>query len=256
MAKRILWNTLTAAVLASALAACGEKKDVDSYPTVTLRQATRGKVVSKGFRYKLANPQVEVLNQNLGLIREGDLVEFIGARSLEEKLQENMTGDFALAVVKEFSPFVHFKVEKIYTATDTIFMTTSGAIVYPKVSNVAEFDSDAYERKDLDDIQYDRTDELRALENKKFGLTAPITRETEDGRVYYYVLHGKNANFRVADTPDGIGLMLKLFVEKGYRFEGGVLMTVTEEYASRMRSKIAGTVEVMYVKYGSRVVSG
>ena len=255
MVKRILRNVVTVSVFVSMLAGCGEKKQVDPYPTVTLRQITRGNVVSKGFRYKLVNPEVQVLNQSLGLIREGDILEFIGARSLEEKLQEKLDGDFELAVVKEFSPFVHFRVEKIFTAADTTFLTSTGILPYPRVQNAAGFRMGAYEPMSIDDIQYDRTDMLRALENRKFKITAPITRETEDGKAHY-VLLGDNAKFRVSDPSDGTGLFLKLLVEKGYPFEGGVLMRETEENSSRMRSKIAGTVEVEYVKYGSRIVSG
>jgi len=255
MVKRILRNAIAVSAVVSMVAGCGEKKPVDPYPRVTLRQITRGKVVSKGFRYKLVNPEVQVLNQSLGLIREGDILEFIGARNLEEKLQGKLDGDFELAVVKEFSPFVHFRVEKIYTAADTTFLASTGTLPYPRIQSAAGFRMGAYEPLSIDDVQYDRTDMLQALENKKFRITAQITRETEDGRAHYILLGG-NAKFRVSDPPDGTGLFLKLLVEKGYPFEGGVLMRATEEHSSRMRSKIAGTVEVEYVKYGLRIVSG
>jgi hypothetical protein len=255
MVRRILSYTTVACVLGLSLAGCGEKKEVDPYAAVTLKQVTRGQVVSKGFRYKLTNPKVEVLHQSLGLIREGDILEFIGGRSLEEKLEGKTDGTFALAVVKEFSPYVHFKVERIYGESDTTFMTP-GAVAYPRVMDAAQFSAAEYEPKSLDGIPYNRTDVLRGLENKKLALSGvTVTREAGEGQPYY-MLHGKDVKFRVADTTDGLGLFLKLLIQKGYPFEGGVLMTETEDYGSRMKTKIGGTVEVMYLKYGSRVVSG
>ncbi len=254
MAKRVPSYMGIVVVMALSLVACGDKTEIDTHPTATLRQITRGQLVSKGFRYKLVNPKVEVLNQSLGLVREGNLVEFIGGRGLEEKLKDRVQGSFELAVVKQFSPFVHFKVERIYGEADTTFMTP-GAVVYPRLVDSAEFSTQGYEPKSLDEIPYNRTDVLRGLENKKIALTATITRETDQGRAYY-LLHGKDVKFRIAETPDGTGLILKLMAQQRYPFEGGVLVTATEEYGSRMRTKIAGTVEVMYVKYGDRVVSG
>lgn len=255
MARRILSYTVVACFLGLSLTGCGEKKEVDPYATVTLKQVTRGQVVSKGFKYKFVNPKVEVLHQSLGLLREGDVLEFIGGRSLEEKLQGKTGGEFELAVVKEFSPYVHFKVERIYSQADTTFMTP-GAVNYPRVVDATEFAATDFEAASLDGIPYNRTDVLRGLENKKMALSGvTLTKEPGDGQPYY-VLHGKNVKFRVADTTDGLGLFLKLFVEKGYPFEGGVLMTETEDYGSRMKTKIGGTVEIMYIKYGSRVISG
>lgn len=255
MAKGILSYTVVACLLGLSLMGCGEKKELDPYAAVTLKQVTRGQVVSKGFRYKLTNPNVEVLHQSLGLIREGDLLEFIGGRSLEEKLAGKLNSSFELAVVKEFSPYVHFKVERIYGEADTTFMTP-GAVAYPRIMDTAQFSTAEYEPKSLDAIPYNRTDVLRGLENKKMALSGvTITKEAGEGQPYY-LLHGKDVKFRVADTSDGIGLFLKLMVQKGYPFEGGILMTETEDYGSRMKSKVGGTVEVMWVKYGSRVITG
>lgn len=253
MARRILWHTVLVSLVGLLLAGCGEKAEVDPYKAVTLREVTRSHVVSKGFKYKLTNPKVEVLNQSLGLVREGEILEFIGGRSLEEKLSGKLGGSFELAVVKEFSPYVHFKVERIYGDQDTTFMTP-GSVMYPRIVNASEFSAEGYEPKNLDAVPYNRTDVLRGLENTKMALSgAAITREEGDGQPYF-MIHGQNVKFRVADTGDGVGLILKLLVEKGYPFDGGVLMIEVEDYGSRMKSKIGGTVEVMYVKYGSRVI--
>jgi hypothetical protein len=255
MLKRTLSQVIAASVVATMIAGCGGKKREDPYPTVTLRQITRGRVASKGFRYKLVNPNVQALHGNLGLMREGDILEIIGARGLEEKLQKKMDGDFALGVVKEFSPFVHFRVEKIFSAADTTYLPITGTLSYPKIQNAAGFRMGAYEPLAIDDLRPDRTDVLRSLEQRRFKIKAPIVRESENGETRFFLV-GAAAKFRVADPSDGMGLFLQLLVDEGYEFEGGVLMKETEEQSSRLRSKIAGTVGVEFVRVGSRIVSG
>lgn len=254
MRKHIARRLLTASIVAALIAGCGGKKPVDPYPTVTIRQITRGRVASKGFRYKLVNPDIPALSGSLGLVRDGDILEVIGARGLEEELREKMDGDFALGVVKEFSPFVHFRVEKIFSAADTTYLPATEALPYPKIQNAAGFRTGAYEPFSIDGVQIERTDVLRSLENKRFSIKAPIARGSENGETRYFLLGG-SAKFRVSEPSDGMRLFLELLTEKGYEFEGGVLMRETEEQSSRLRSRIAGTVEVDFIKYGSRIVS-
>ena len=255
MFKNIVLNAVIAALLASLLVACGESSETDPYPQVTLQEVTRGMVVSKGMKYKFDNPEVIALNRNLGLIREGNLVEFISGRSLEDKLAGKLGDNFQLAVVKEYSPYVHFKVEKIFTDIDTTFMTQSGAILYPKIWKMDEFGVDGFEETNLDNIPYNRTGALRQLVDKKIRVTGKITREMEEGNAFY-VIHGANAMFRVADITDGIGLFLKICAEKGYVFEGGITLTEVEAYGDRMKSKVAGTIAVQYIKYGDKIITG
>jgi hypothetical protein len=253
MARRVF--ILAAGAVLSVLSACGESRRADPYPAVTLRRVTRGEpVASEGFRYKLVRPNIEVLHRNLGLVREGNLVEFIAGRNLEERLGEAPGREFDLAVVKEFSPFVHFRVEKLYTATDTTFLTP-GPVALPRVTDAAAFPVDAYERMNVDEILYNRTEALRGLQDKRLRIVASITEEQGSGG-RFFLLHGANARLRVAAATEGTGLILKLLAEKGYPFEGGVRMTELEDQESRMDTKIAGTVEVEYVKYGRRIVSG
>lgn len=250
-----LFLPLMVVFVASLITACSEAGDTDPYASVTLRDATRGMVVSKEFKYKFVNPQIIALNRNLGLIREGNLLEFIAARSLEDKLEGMMDGYFELNVVKKFSPFVHFKVETVATETDTVFVAQTGAIAYPRITTEEEFGTDSFEEPDVDNIPYNNAGVLRGFVGKKFKVGVQITAEKEEGKVYY-VLHGAKAKFRVADTTDGVGLVLKMLVENGYPFEGGVILTAVEDYGPRIRTKTAGIVEVQYVMYGDRLISG
>jgi hypothetical protein len=243
-------------MLATFVFACGEDENVDPYKTVTLREVTRTTVVSKGFKYKLVNPQVIALNRNLGLIRDGNIIEFIAARSLEDKVKGKTDGYFELNVVKKFSPFVFFKVDQINTETDTILTNQRGAIAYPLITTEAEYGTDAYEDQSIDVYRYNRTEALNNLKEKKVRLEdATIIVETVEGKQNYY-LEGANGRLQVDQMSDGVGLFFKVLAEKGLPFRGGVTLIELEDYSKRIKSKMIGMVEINYVMYGDKLIAG
>lgn len=256
MIRKLFLPALAAMSLASLLAACGEEAKTDPYKTVTLREVTRGTVVSKRFKYKFIKPQVVALNRNLGLIRDGNILEFIAARSLEDKLKDKLDGYFELAVTKRFSPYVYFRVEQINTETDTVFTAQRGAIAYPTITTEEEYGTDTYEERDINKIPYNNTGTLKAIQEKKIKVAdAKIVVEQAEGKKHYF-LEGAKARFRVDPMSDGMGLIFKLLAEKGYHFKGGLMLTEIEDYSDRMKSKVAGTVEVQYVMYGDKLITG
>jgi hypothetical protein len=234
--------------------ACSGEGDADPYALVTLHQATQGKVVSKGFKYRLENPKIEVMNDHLALIREGGLVEFISGRSLEGKL-EGISGDIQLCVVKEYSPFIHFRVEKIYTEMDTVFISQAGAISYPKITNADEFSSEGYAESSIDRFPYNKTAFLKDQVDKQFYVTCQVMMEEEEGESFF-VLAGENSKIRLMDPPDGIALMLKMLIKNNYSFEGGFTFSEYEEnFPYRKSTGIVGTGDISFVKYGKSVIS-
>ncbi len=242
-------------MMALVLGACGSEKAKDPYATVTLHQATRGKVVSKGFKYKFVNPEVVVLSNHLGIIREGNVLEFISGRSLEDKMAGLKGKQFSLAVVKEFSPFVHFRVEQVRTATDTIFLSQAGAIIYPRITMEDDFDRSGFEDYNLAKIPYNRTSTIKKLMDKKFYVKADIVQEEEDGKKVF-MLKVKNSKFRIIDPNDGTAAILKMLMEGNHPFEGGITLSEVEPWPSRKAKHIICSVEVNFVKYGKTVVSG
>ncbi|MCH8332247.1 MAG: hypothetical protein IH946_12905, partial [Bacteroidetes bacterium] len=163
------------------------------------------KFVSKQFKYRFENPEIVALHRNLGLIREGNLVEFIAGRSLEDKLEGMIDGDFQLNVVKIFSPFVHFKVEQVATATDTTFLPQTGAIGYPRLMNAADFTTDNYAVQDIHTIQYNRTGTLNQLKDKKLEVSARVTIEEEEGVEFLFYLMG-GPNFDIVMACQDLGI--------------------------------------------------
>lgn len=242
-------------VIAGLINACSESVAKDPYTVVTLREATRGHVVSKDFKYRFVNPQVVALHQNLGLIREGNILEFVAARSLADKLEGYETDQLELNVVKKYSPFVHFRVDKVVASGDTIDFPPVGAIAYPQIRTPEEYSTDTYEAQDIDAIPYNNTGVLNRLKDKKMKISGRITLEEEEGQKYF-VLNGKNAKLRIGQAGNGTELIMKVLAEGNYLFEGGVTFTAVEDYAPRMKTHVAGTVNVQFVNYGNKIITG
>ncbi len=255
MSRKWFVLTLLGVFLASFLTACSESGEEDPYALVTLKQACYDQVVSKNFKYKFQNPEVVALNRNLGLIREGNQLEFIAARSLADKLAGHTDGELELAVAKKFSPYVYFKVERIVANGDTTFPAQAGGIAYPVITSAEEYGIEGFEEKDIDQIPYNRTGTIRALKDKKIRVRGPIVVEKLEGKTVYFI-DGKGSKFRIGDTSEGIGLFLNMLATQNYIFEGGIIMTEPEPYSDRMKNRIAGTVDIQYVMYGDRLITG
>ena len=106
--KCVLPCTLAIAFMALLAGCSSEQAQVDPYAEGTLTQLTRGPViVSKGFRYKLRNPQIIEAEGHLALIREGNVVEFLVGRSIADRIEGMDRTNIEFNVVKNFSPFVH-----------------------------------------------------------------------------------------------------------------------------------------------------
>ena len=255
MIRKAVLPLVLVVMVSSMLVACSESGEQDPFKLVTLRDVTQGTVVSKGFKYKFQNPEIVAMHRNLAIIRDGSIMEVIGARSLEDKIEAYTDGFFEVSVVKQFSPYVHFKVEKFATETDTIFFSAAGSIPWPYITTPENFSTDTYEEVDINTIPYNRTGTLNQLADKKIKVKARITQEEQEGK-RFYVFEADNAKFRIADSNDGVGLIMKILHENNYWFEGGVVMTEREEYATRMKTKIAGTFEIKFVRFGDLIIQG
>jgi hypothetical protein len=254
MLKKYSIFFILSVLVVSFIPACSGGGDVDPYALVTLHQATQGKVVSKGFKYRFENPNIVEMNDHLGLIREGSLLEFISGRSLQSKL-EGISGDIQLCVVKEYSPYVHFRVEKIYTEIDTVFISQAGAISYPRINKADEFSSEEYTEFSVDRFPYNKTAFLKDQVDKKFYVSCQVMVEEEEGESFF-VLAGENSKIKIADPTDGIALMLKMLIKNNYAFEGGFTFTDFEEnFPYRKSTGIVGTADISFIKYGKTVVS-
>lgn len=257
MAKRCIATMSIAVVGILLVAGCGgEGKQIDPYAEVTLQQATRGPVViSKGFRYKLRTPEIVEKSGHLLLVREGNIMEFIAGRSIADKLEGVDLTNVEFNVVKKYSPYVHFKCEQIVSGQDTVFISRTGAIDYPRITPVSEFKSKDHVEYNLDRLRYNRTADLRKAVDKQFHVTGNLALVEEDGEDVWMLSGARGSTVRIVDPTDGIVIVLRLLIKNGEMFDGGVTFTEVEPWPERKNNHICGNIEVDYVKYLDKIVS-
>jgi len=254
MSRKFLVLCAVAAFAATFVAGCSEK-EVDPYAQVTLHQATYGPpVVSKGYKYKIVNPEIVEAVDHLCLVREGNVIEFLAGRSIADKLEGLDKSNITFNVVKKYTPFVHFKVDQIISAEDTVFMSQAGSILYPRIRPAGDFVSKDHSEASIDRFRWNDTQGLRRALDGKYAVTARLAKVEEDGEMVW-MLQGERATFRVSDPPNGMEIVLRLIQAEGVDFEGGITFVEEEGWAVRRNNHISGTVNIDYVKFLDRVFS-
>lgn len=233
----------------------GDSGNVDPYAEVTLQQATRGPVViSKGFKYKLRNPEIVDMNGHIMLVKEGNIVEMIAGRSIADKLEGMDLSNIEFNVVKRYTPYVHFTCDQIVSGADTVFISQAGAIDYPRVTPAAEFRAREHEDYNLDRLQYNRTADLRKAVDKQFLVKGTVSMVEEDGDEVWILSGPRGSVVRIVDPTDGIGIVLRQLASNKMEFEGGITFTEVEPWPDRKDNRICGNVTVDFVKYYDKYV--
>lgn len=253
--RKFFLNAAVAVSVMALLGACSEDGNTDPYAKVTLKQVTHNMVVSKQFKYKFESPNIVAVYRHIGLIRDGNQLEFIMARSLEDKLQGHENEPLELAVVKRFSPFVHFKVERIVAGIDTIFPAQAGGIALPTLTTADAYGIDSFEDYDINNIAWNNTAVLNRLKEEKIHVQAQVVEEMVEGNPQFWLV-GDRAKLRIGGVSDATTLFLKLLASENYVFDGGIHMTEVEPFGDRRENHVAGTVAVDYLMYGKRLVTG
>jgi hypothetical protein len=258
MIRKCITLCLLGAVAAVLAAGCGAEKQVDPYAQVTLRQATYGPpVISKGWKYKLVNPEIVEAAGHLCLVREGNVTSMIAGRSIADKIEAMDKTDITFNVVKKYSPYVHFKCEQVISGVDTVFISAAGSIFYPTIKQADEFRARDYDDEiNWRNMRYNNSAGLRRAVEKKFTAVGNIAIEDEEGDDVWMITGGRdNVKLRVDDLDDSILMALRMITSSGMEFEGGVTFTEAEEWAERKNNQISGTVTIEWVKYGDFVFS-
>lgn len=253
MTRKLFVNAVISLSLAALLGACSDGGDNDPYLRVSLHDVAYGGVVSKQFKYKFT-PDVVALYRHMGLVREGNEVEFIAARSLADKIV-GLGDNLEFGVVKRYSPYVYFKVERIVSGIDTVFPAQAGGITLPTLTTPEMYGIDNFDDYDVNEIAWNNTSALRNLKDRKIQIKAKIVEETVEGEPVWWLI-GEQSKLRIGGVTDGIGLFLKALAANNYEFDGGIRLIEVEEFGLRRRDHIAGTVAVDYVMYGDRLVTG
>jgi hypothetical protein len=260
MIRKCISLCLIAAFTAVLAAGCGGEKNVDPYAEVSLRQATYGPpVISKGFKYKLVHPDVVSAAGHLCLVRQGNITSMISGRSIADKIESMDTSDITFNVVKEFSPYVHFRAEEVYSGADTVFISAAGTIFYPTIKEFSDFNAKDYDDINWRNLEFNNSANLKRVVDEKFQVEGKIKSVEEDGEKVWMIEGGRNTKFRVDNVDDALLIALRMLpgidTEDGADFVGGITFAEIEDWADRRQNEISGTVTIEYLKYGDFVFS-
>lgn len=257
MIRKCLSLCAVAALAMVLVAGCSGNKNVDPYKQVTLREITYGPpVISKGFKYKIVNPQIVEAVGHLCFVRQGDITTMISGRSIADKIEAMDASNITFNVVKEFSPYVHFRAEEVVSGADTVFISSAGSIFYPTIKKFDDFKAKGYDDINWANVEYNKSSNLKRVAEEKFAVEGKIAQVEEDGEMVWMIEGSRGVKLRVHSLDDTILLALKMLEKSNTsEFVGGITFDEVEDWADRRSNQISGTVTINYVKYGPFVFS-
>jgi hypothetical protein len=238
------------------VAGCGGEKNVDPYAKVSLRQALYGPpVISKGFKYKIVDPEIVEAAGHLCLVRDGNITSMIAGRSLAEKIEGLDKSHLTFNVVKKYSPYVHFQCEQVVSGQDTVFISSSGSILFPAIKKADEFRAKDYDETGLNHFKWNDSAGLRKARDQKFEVKGMVSQVDEDGENVWMIKGGRDTALRVVNLDDSILMVLRMLTEANMEFDGGITFNEEENWTDRRSNHVSGTVTIDWVTYGDFVFS-
>jgi hypothetical protein len=254
--SRTLRVFLITALLAVFFVGCGGKIE-ETYIVTTVREASRGDLLSPGFKYCFDNPTIVAAHGNVALIREGNLIEFLTGDGLEGKLAQAQGKRFMIGVRKLYSPRIHFTCDHIVAGGDTIMVGEPYEVMFPALLKTIEEEN----FKDVDVSSLGpSTTRLKEIFDSKFILNQAHVGweevEWAGTTMMVFTLNRDNIRFIVDNPSEQLALILKALMNENLYFDGGVNFggrppAATRNY--RTRTKIGGKVEIDFIRYGGQV---
>ena len=117
--SRYIKSFLIVALLSGFFAGCGGNVE-ETYIMTSVREATRGDLLSPGLKYGFDNPRLIAVYKNMALVREGNLIEFFVGEDLENAVEKVGGRRFVLGARKLYNPFIHFTADFFAAGGDSI----------------------------------------------------------------------------------------------------------------------------------------
>ena len=254
--SKSLMAFLIAALLTSVLAGCGGKLE-ENYVMTTVREASRGSLLSPGFKYGFDTPDFVAAHGNMALVREGNLIEFFSGEDIESKLEQVKGRRFTVAARKLYSPRIHFTVDYFIVGGDSIVVGEPYDAPFPALLRTIEEEN--FKEVDLS-ILGPSTLKLKDIYNTKFLMKGARVgwEEVEwmGETMMAFTINLDNVRFIVDEPSTEMALILKALMNENLHFDGGVAYgdrppTSTRDY--RTRTKIGGKVTIDFIRYGGQV---
>ena len=250
--SRFFKSFLIVALLAGFIAGCGGSVD-ETYVAVSLREATRTTVLSPGFKFGFESPNFVAVHKNVGLVREGNLIEIFVGDGLEEEISKLAGGRFMAGTRKFFDPVIHFNVDFLAAGNDTVMVGEPYEAAIPSLLKTRDFSTDDFDEIELDKITSNRLT-LKDLPETRFKVKDAKVMYEMIGEEEKYTIHLPKTRLIVKDPGDDIVLILKALMNEQLYFTGGVSYGEIPSQSFRRNYDSAGEVTIDYIAYGNRYV--
>ncbi len=250
--SRFFKSFLLVAILAGFVAGCGGGVD-ETYVAVSLRDATRTDVLSPGFKFGFDSPEFVAVHKNVGLVREGNLIEIFVGDGLEDEISKISGGRFTVGARKFFDPVIHFNVDFLVVGSDTVVVGEPYEVAIPSLLKMRDFSTDDFDEIELDKITSNRLT-LRDLPETRFKVTDAKIMYEMIGEEEMYTIHLPNTRLVVKEPGDDIIIILKALMNEQLYFTGGVSYGEIPSQSFRRNYDSAGEVTIDYIAYGNRYV--
>lgn len=250
--SRFMKSFLIVAILSGFIAGCGGGVD-ETYVMVSLRDATRGEVLSPGFKYSFNKPNFVAVHGNVGLVREGNLIEVFVGDGLEEAYGRVAGGSFTTLARKFFEPVIHFNVDYLVMGADSMIVGVPYEAAIPNMLRTRDYNTDDFMDVDLDKLTSNRLT-LKEIQDTKFKISNGKIMYEAIGEEMFYTLHLPNVRFIVEEPGDDIVLILKALINENLYFTGGVSYGSIPSQTTRRSTDAGGYVKIDYIAYGNRYI--
>jgi len=285
--RRWVSALLLVVVLATsvALTGCGKKEEVDPYVFDTLRRVTRGDTLSVGFLFEIRAPEFDYVRGNTAIIRDGNVLEFLVARDLEN-IYPQLAGTL-LGVRKAFSPPpTHLVLQRIkrdgVVVQDSIPAPEHFTLPHLLRSGAVDLETPGaplpdlgWKRKEIDEaratfLPENEGDPLKPVQSgienfvyvPRHDLPDSARMNPTPGEDYAWYAVFPNASLQIVDLTDGGDWMLHMLKDKDLPLIGSFsLVSLDDEYADRKiehegLGHVVGTMKINWFKYANTFVQG
>ena len=250
--SRFFKSFLIVALLAGFVAGCGGDVE-ETYVAVSLRDATRTKILIPGFKFGFESPDFVAVHKNVGLVREGNLIEIFVGDGLEDEMSKLSSGRFTVCVRKFFDPVIHFNVDFLVVGSDTVMVGEPYEVAIPTLLKTRDFSTDDFDEVELDKISSNRLT-LKDLPETRFKVQDAKVMYEMIGEEEMYTIHLPKTRLIVKDPGDDVILILKALINEQLYFMGGVSYGDIPSQSFRRNYDSAGEVTIDYIAYGNRYV--
>jgi hypothetical protein len=260
------------------VAGCG-KEEVDPYVYASLRAVTRGDTLSPNFLYEIDAPKLEFASGNTGVVRDGNLLEFIVGTDLA-RVYPSYQGAI-LGVQKFFKPTPYLMIKRVKRSGVAQPVDSCTTYVIPRILPPSGIDQET-PGGPLPKLKYNQKTEIEAYlpseenDNKpvliktafdhivyqpRVGLPDSLKMSPREQDMAWYAV-GEESSFEIVDLTPGAEFMLHLILERNLPLYGVFTMTEMEDnYAERKAvheglGHLIGKVKMIWFSYANAYIEG